>query len=126
MGIEADPRHLLGDLVRNVVHHRPDRRPLRWWNETDKEIALVTFSQIAAVTPSARSANLIAGRGAKNGFTAPNKKPPTNQKHDLTGKAPYRFESVPLHRRVSCEPGSLYLLIRLQDLSLLSSHRARR
>jgi hypothetical protein len=32
------------------------------------------------LTPSARSANLIAGDGTKNGFPAPNKEPPTNQK----------------------------------------------
>ena len=31
------------------------------------------------LTPSARSANLIAGDGTKNGFPAPNKEPPTNQ-----------------------------------------------
>src|SRR5438067_13640290 len=42
------------------------------------------------LTPSARSANLIAGDGTKNGFPAPNKEPPTNQNHHLTGKAPYR------------------------------------
>jgi hypothetical protein len=53
------------------------------------------------LTPSARSANLIAGDGTKNGFPAPNKEPPTNQKHDLTGKAPYKFESISLHRRVN-------------------------
>jgi hypothetical protein len=55
------------------------------------------------LTPSARSANLIAGDGTKNGFPAPNKEPATNQKYDLTGKAPYRFESTFLRRRV-CEP----------------------
>src|SRR5207248_11603394 len=45
------------------------------------------------LTPSARSANLIAGNGTKNGFPAPNKEPAINQNHHLTGKAPYRFES---------------------------------
>ena len=50
------------------------------------------------LTPSARSANLIAGDGTKNGFPAPNKEPATNQKYDLTGKAPYRFESGSLQR----------------------------
>ena len=50
--------------------------------------------------PSARSANPIAGDGMKNGFPAPNKEPTTNQKHHLTGKAPYRFESAFLLRRV--------------------------
>src|SRR5438477_11985399 len=40
----------------------------------------------------------------KNGFPAPNKEPPTNQNNYLTGKAPYRFESVSLQRRVTSEP----------------------
>jgi hypothetical protein len=52
------------------------------------------------LTPSARSANLIAGDGTKNGFPAPNKEPATSQKYDLTGKAPYKFESMFLQRRV--------------------------
>ena len=50
------------------------------------------------MTPSARSANLIAGDGTKNGFSAPNKKPGTNQNDYLTGKAPYKSDelSVPV------------------------------
>ena len=43
-------------------------------------------------------------RDEERGFPAPNKEPPTNQKHDLTGKAPYRFESAFLQWRVCCEP----------------------
>jgi hypothetical protein len=31
------------------------------------------------LTPSARSGDLIAGDGTKNGLSAPNKKPATNQ-----------------------------------------------
>jgi hypothetical protein len=50
------------------------------------------------LTPSARSANLIAGDGAKNGLPAPNKELATNQNYYLTGKAPYRFESCSLQR----------------------------
>ena len=34
---------------------------------------------------------------------APNKEPVTNQKELLTRKAPYKFESSPLQRRVRCE-----------------------
>ena len=45
-------------------------------------------------TPSARSANLIAGDGTKNGFPAPNKEPATNQKR------PLEFESTSLQRTV--------------------------
>src|SRR6516162_8193561 len=52
------------------------------------------------LTPSARSANLIAGDGTKNGFPAPNKEPATNQKYNLTEKAPYRFESASLQQTV--------------------------
>src|SRR5215471_2682190 len=40
------------------------------------------------LTPSARSANLIAGDGTKNGFPAPNKEPTTNQKLLLDRKSP--------------------------------------
>jgi hypothetical protein len=42
------------------------------------------------LTPSARSANLIAGNGTKNGFPAPNKEPTTNQKQRLDRKSPIR------------------------------------
>jgi hypothetical protein len=55
------------------------------------------------LTPSARSANLIAGDGTKNGFPAPNKEPTTTRNHGLTGKAPYKFESPFLQRPVSNE-----------------------
>jgi hypothetical protein len=37
-------------------------------------------------------------------LSAPNKEPATNQKHDLTGKAPYKFESGFLQRGVGCGP----------------------
>src|SRR5689334_23722922 len=40
------------------------------------------------LTPSARSANLIAGDGTKNGFPAPNKEPTTNQNQPLDRKSP--------------------------------------
>ena len=40
------------------------------------------------LTPSARSANLIAGDGTKNGFPAPNKEQPINQKQTLDTKSP--------------------------------------
>src|ERR1700730_16600655 len=46
------------------------------------------------LTPSARSANLIAGDGTKNGFPAPNNEPAKTKNHHLTGKAPYKFESI--------------------------------
>ena len=40
------------------------------------------------LTPSARSANLIAGDGMKNGFPAPNKEPPIHHKRLLDRKSP--------------------------------------
>jgi hypothetical protein len=52
------------------------------------------------LTPSARSANLIAGDGTKNRLPAPNKEPATNQNNYLTGKAPYKFESLFLFLRL--------------------------
>src|SRR6266478_3805804 len=53
-----------------------------------------------SLDPFARSGNLIAGDGTKNGPPAPNKELSANQKHYLTGKAPYKFESLSLHQRV--------------------------
>ena len=55
------------------------------------------------LTPSARSANLIAGDGMKNGFPAPNKELAKTKNNHLTGKTPYKFESISLQRRV-CKP----------------------
>jgi hypothetical protein len=55
------------------------------------------------LTPSARSANLIAGDGTKNGFPAPNKELAKTKNNHLTGKTPYKFESAFLQGRV-CEP----------------------
>ena len=42
------------------------------------------------LTPSARSANLIAGNRTKNGFPAPNKEPTKSQKQRLDRKSPIR------------------------------------
>src|SRR5215831_172178 len=53
------------------------------------------------LTPSARSANLIAGDGTKNGLSRSEQKTvSTTQNNRLTGKAPYRFESCSLQRGV--------------------------
>jgi len=58
------------------------------------------------LTPSARSGDLIAGDGTKNGLSAPNKELETNRKQQpadqlpshgnspLTGKAPYKSANV--------------------------------
>src|SRR6516165_7776282 len=60
------------------------------------------------LTPSARSANRIAGDGTKNDFRAPNKEPlsHTDESHKnktkdhYTGKAQYRFKPISLQNRV--------------------------
>jgi hypothetical protein len=60
------------------------------------------------LTPSARSANLVAGDGTKNGLSRSEQKTvSTTQNNRLTGKAPYKFESISLHRGVICEPDFL-------------------
>ena len=85
-----------------AVHHRSacsGVKALRNTSPARRQAAKLCY-RFGPLTPSARSANLIAGDGTKNGFPAPNKEPPTNQKHDLTGKAPYRFESGSLRRPV--------------------------
>ena len=60
-----------------AAKHKPARRQ-----------AAKLFYRIGPLTPSARSANLIAGDGTKNGFPAPNKEPATNQKIRLDRKSP--------------------------------------
>ena len=51
------------------------------------------------LTPSARSANLIAGNETKNGFPAPNKEPTTNQKQRLDRKSPIQVRRTSVLRR---------------------------
>jgi len=54
------------------------------------------------LTPSARSANLIAGDGTKNGLPAPNKKLTANLKQPLDRKSPIQVKSeLGPHRRAS-------------------------
>jgi hypothetical protein len=89
-----------------AVHHRSacsGVKALRNTSPARRQAAKLCY-RFGPLTPSARSANLIAGDGTRNGCLAPNKEPVTNQKHDLTGKAPYKFESTSLQRGVNCEP----------------------
>ena len=92
--------------ARLAVHHRSacsGVKALRNTSGARRQAAKLCY-RFGPLTPSARSANLTAGDGTKNGFPAPNKEPATNQNDHLTGKAPYRFESCSLQRRVSNEP----------------------
>src|SRR5262245_51568128 len=75
-------RVLRPQALRNTSPAR--RQPAKLWH------------RFGPLTPSARSANLIAGDGAKNGLPAPNKQLAKNQNSYLTRKAPYKFESISL------------------------------
>jgi hypothetical protein len=57
------------------------------------------------LTPSAGSANLIAGDGRRTAFPLGTKNRQQTKNDYLTGKAPYRFESRILRPGVRCEPG---------------------
>ena len=74
----------------------------------------------------ARSANLIAGDGTKNGFPAPNKEPAKTKNHHLTGKAPYKFESISLLRGVSNEPVPAVALPMAFQASIFTEARNRK
>src|SRR5437773_11236701 len=89
-----------------AVHHRSAYSGLKRC-ETQAPLgrqAAKLCYRFGPLTPSARSANLIAGDGTKNGFSAPNKEPTPTKNDYLTEKAPYRFESFSLQGRVNCEP----------------------
>src|SRR6201982_1278826 len=88
--------------ARLAVHRRSacsGVKALRNTSDARRQAAKLCY-RFGPLTPSARSANLIAGDGTKKGLRAPNKEPSKNQNDYLTGKAPYRFESTSLQRRV--------------------------
>src|SRR5438309_9180334 len=63
-------------------HHRSacsGVKALRNTSDARRQAAKLCY-RFGPLTPSARSANLIAGDGTKNGFPAPNKEPPANRK----------------------------------------------
>jgi hypothetical protein len=89
-----------------AVHHRSacsGVKALRNTSPAGRQAAKLCY-RFGPLTPSARSANLIAGDGTKNGFPAPNKEPATNQKTRLDRKSPIQVRIVSLQRRVWCEP----------------------
>jgi hypothetical protein len=87
-------------------HHRSacsGVKALRNTSDARRQAAKLCY-RFGPLTPSARSANLIAGDGTKNGLSRSEQKTvSTIQNNRLTGKAPYRFESISLQRRVSGE-----------------------
>src|SRR5580692_3952540 len=77
-------------------HHRSacsGVKALRNTSDARRQAAKLCY-RFGPLTPSARSANLIAGDGTKNGFPAPNKEPAKTKNHHLTGKAPYKSMAV--------------------------------
>src|SRR5246500_2280790 len=79
-------------------------KALRNTSDARRQAAKLCY-RFGPLTPSARSANLIAGDGTKNGLSRSEQKTvSTTQNNCLTGKAPYKFESISLHRRVTNVP----------------------
>src|SRR5712675_1219093 len=76
--------------ARLAVHHRSacsGVKALRNTSDARRQAAKLCY-RFGPLTPSARSANLIAGDGTKNGLPAPNKEPASNQKQPLDRKNP--------------------------------------
>src|ERR1700731_2321719 len=70
-------------------------KALRNTSDARRQAAKLCY-RFGTLTPSARSANLIAGDGTKNGLSRSEQKTvSTTQNNRLTEKAPYRFESIP-------------------------------
>src|SRR4051812_49243607 len=78
--------------ARLAVHRRSacsKVKALRNTSAARRQAAKLCY-RFGPLTPSARSANLIAGDGTKNGFPAPNKERQQIKNDYLTGKAPYK------------------------------------
>src|SRR6516225_809603 len=76
--------------ARLAVHHRSacsGVKALRNTSNARRQVAKLCY-RFGPLTPSAPSANLIAGDGTKNGFPAPNKEPAKNQNRLLDRKSP--------------------------------------
>jgi hypothetical protein len=91
-------RHEAMQKARLAVHRRSacsglkacpwlEQGALRNTSDARRHAAKLCY-RFGPLTPSARSANLIAGDGTKNGFPAPNKEPTTNQNQPLDRKSP--------------------------------------
>jgi len=88
-----------------AVHHRSAGSGVKALRNTSvaRRQAAKLGSRFGPLTPSARSANLIAGDGTKNGLSRSEQKTvSTTQNNRLTGKAPYKFESAFLTSGESC------------------------
>ena len=87
-----------------AVHHRSACSGLKALRNTSaaRRLAAKLCYRFGPLIPSARSANLIAGDGTKNGFPAPNKELATNQKRPLDRKSPIQ---VRIHFPPADSPG---------------------
>ena len=73
-------------------------KALRNTSDARRQAAKLCY-RFGPLTPSARSANLIAGDGTKNGLSRSEQKTGKTKNKRLTPKAPYKFESALLQRR---------------------------
>ena len=92
--------------------HRPSAcsgvKALRNTSVAKRQAAKLCY-RFGPLTPSARSANLIAGDGTKNSLSRSEQKTVSaTQNNHLTGKAPYKFESISLRQGVWREADSFY------------------
>ena len=107
-----------------AVHHRSAGsgvKALRNTSVARRQAAKLGY-RFGPLTPSARSANLIAGDGTKNGLSRSEQKTvSTTQNNRLTGKAPYKFEGLPDAFNVLLQA---HIPIRLADDGVVAVLRA--
>src|SRR4029077_17905366 len=87
IGTDQTPTHAKSPIA---VHRRSacsGVKALRNTSAARRQAAKLCY-RFGPLTPPARSANLIAGDGTKNGFPAPNKEPAPDQKRLLDRKSP--------------------------------------
>ena len=91
-----------------AVHHRSACSGLKALRNTSaaRRLAAKLCYRFGPLIPSARSANLIAGDGTKNGFPAPNKELATNQKRPLDRKSPIQVRIQLPPAESHTKPGS--------------------
>src|ERR1700740_484091 len=91
-------RHEAMQKAHLAVHRRSacsGVKALRNTSDARRHAAKLCY-RFGPLPPSARSANLIAGDGTKNGFSSSEQRTGKTKNDHLTGKAPYRFESFSL------------------------------
>ena len=101
-GRQAPIRHRSYAKARLAVHRRSacsGVKALRNTSAARRQAAKLCY-RFGPLTPSARSANLIAGDGDEERLSRSELKTANKPKDHLTGKAPYRFESCSLQQRV--------------------------